>query len=110
MQPATILVTVDSTAVSGSSPTLDITFEYSFDGGTTWIVHSAFTQITGAVQLVARFNNYAGPGDAAIEGTESAAGTFINAPYGPDHRFLYTIGGSSPSFTFAVWVLGIPAW
>lgn len=103
MYPANIVLILDCDTVTGTSPTLDLTFEMSPDGGTTWFVHSAFTQVTAAAELVARFRNYVGPGDAAIEGTESGAGTFINCPYGQDHRFQWTIGGTNPSFTFAVY-------
>jgi hypothetical protein len=109
MFPAMITLMFVTTANSGSSETLDLTLEMSYDGGTTYVVHSAFTQQTAAVEHVAVFRNYVGAGDAAHEAVESAAGTFLNGPYGPDHRFVWTIGGSSPSFTFAIHAIITPA-
>jgi hypothetical protein len=100
MFPAMVTLMFVTTANSGSSETLDLTLEMSYDGGTTYVVHSAFTQQTAAVEHV---------GDAAHEAVESAAGTFLNGPYGPDHRFVWTIGGSSPSFTFAIHAIITPA-
>jgi hypothetical protein len=73
---------VSVTAVSGTTPTLDLSLQWSPDGGTTWHVGDpadTFTQITAATNVVKRF----------------AAKSNL-------YRIVYTIGGTTPSFTFGV--------
>ena len=74
-------VLVDCTAVSGTSPTLDVTVEWSHDGTNFAAADTAdaFTQITAAKKTVKRFD--------------------LKGPY---HRFVWTIGGTTPSFTFSI--------
>lgn len=72
---------VDVTAVSGT-PTLDLAVEWSPDGGSTWFPGDpadSFTQITAAKNVVERF-----------------------AVKAPDYRIVWTIAGTTPSFTFAI--------
>jgi hypothetical protein len=71
---------VNCTAASGTTPTLDISYQTTMDGGTTWFTHTSFTQLT-------------------TTGTEKKV---IAAPIGVDSRILCTIGGTTPSFTFSV--------
>ena len=67
------------TAASGTSPTLDVVVEDSFDG-TTWNTVATFTQKTAAgVQVV----------DVSGQFTEQL-------------RVRWTVGGTTPSFTFDV--------
>lgn len=44
----TLLLYLNCTAVSGTNPTLDVTYQVSPDFGETWITHTAFTQLTAA--------------------------------------------------------------
>lgn len=77
-----LCLSVAVTAVSGTTPTLDLTVEWSSDGGTTWYVadtSDAFTQFTAAANRVKRFT---------VKGSE--------------YRLRWTIGGTTPSFTFSV--------
>ena len=67
------------TAASGTSPTLDVVIEDTLDG-TNWNTVGTFTQATGATRQVIN----------------------ISAPFGDTVRTRWTIGGTSPSFTFAV--------
>lgn len=70
------------TAASGTTPTLDLTVEWSHDGGTTWFTGDpadAFTQITAAAARVKQMTLKA-----------------------PTYRMRWTIAGTTPSFTFAV--------
>lgn len=72
---------LDVTAASGTTPTLDVSVEWSHDGGTTWAASQptdTFTQITAAGKAVKRFD-----------------------VKGPDYRIVWTIGGGTPSFTFS---------
>lgn len=68
------------TAASGTTPTLDLTVETSHDGSTGWAaVGTAYTQATGATTQRKSFS----PLDRFI-------------------RFVWTIGGTTPSFTFSI--------
>lgn len=69
---------LDVTAASGTTPTLDVTVQTSYDG-TTWRSLGTFTQATGVTSERKSFS-----------GCDRFA------------RVSYTIGGTTPSFTFAV--------
>lgn len=72
---------VDVTAVTGTSPSMTLSVEWS-DDGTTWFapdVADAFTAITTAVKRAREFD--------------------VKAPF---MRVVWTITGTTPSFTFAV--------
>lgn len=75
------LVTLDVTAASGTSPTLAVKIQTSDDGGTTWydIPNASFTQATAVTKQAIQINTY---------------GNLIRA--------AYTVGGTTPSFTFTV--------
>jgi hypothetical protein len=71
---------VDVTAVAGT-PTLDVSVEWSHDG-TTWAAAEtpdAFTQLTAAGTVVKSFT-----------------------AQGPVYRIVWTIAGTTPSFTFSI--------
>jgi hypothetical protein len=72
-----LLLTVS--AASGTTPTLDVSIETSFDGQTGWRSMGAFTQATAAGSQRKSF---------------SGADRFVRA--------TATIGGTTPSFTFSV--------
>lgn len=74
---------VDVTAVSGSSPTLDITIQDSPDDGTTWFTHSTVSQITATGQSVISITNF-----------------------GKTIRANCVIAGATPSFTFTIDIVG----
>lgn len=71
--------TLSVTAASGTSPTLDVRLETSIDAGTTWSTVDSFGQKTAA----------------ATEGK-------VFGPIGDVCRWAWTIGGTSPSFTFSI--------
>lgn len=78
-----IIVYLDVTAVSGTSPTLDLVYETSPDDGTTWFTHTTFTQVTAtgkAIKLI------------------TTPGSFA--------RVTGTVGGTTPSFTYSVHMEG----
>ena len=77
-------VLIDATTVSGTSPTMTVNVEWSHDGA-TWFVADpvdAFTAITAAGKKVKNFT---------VKGLYA--------------RLNYTIGGTTPSFTFAAYVV-----
>lgn len=71
---------IDVTAVSGTFPTLAVTYQASVDSGATWFDVSTGTAITAAGRQI------------------------INVPskLGSSGRLSYAIGGTTPSFTFSV--------
>src|SRR5688572_8225414 len=73
---------LDITAVTGTSPTLDVAIEWSFDGGTTWApadTADTFAQRTAAAKRAKQFTVKAGT-----------------------YRIVWTIGGTAtPTFTFS---------
>lgn len=71
---------VDVTASSGTTPTLDLTVEWSMDGTNFGAAQAAdsFTQFTATGRAFKQFS--------------------IKAPF---YRLVWTIGGTTPSFTFS---------
>ena len=74
-----LIVTLDVSAASGTSPTLDVKLQHSPDGSIWSDLGTAFAQKTGVAREVKVFTQY--------------------------HRYVkvvYTIAGTTPSFTFSV--------
>lgn len=69
------------TAVSGTSPTLDVAIEESPDNGTNWVRIYEFPRITAT-------GTYTSP--------------LIRATFGTRYRYVRTVGGTSPSFTMSL--------
>lgn len=67
------------TAASGTTPTLDVRLETSVDGGTSYDTVGAFTQATAITT-----DNH------------------VFGPLGDTCRWAWTIGGTTPSFTFSI--------
>lgn len=75
-----INIIVNVAAVAGTTPTLDVKVQWSHDGGATWAdadTPDSFTQITAAKTVIKSFDRKA-----------------------PSYRLVWTIGGTTPSFTF----------
>jgi hypothetical protein len=71
-------LTLDITAASGTTPTLDVAIQTSQDGSTGWTTVASFAQQTGVAtvrKVFAGFDRYA--------------------------RASWTIAGTTPSFTFS---------
>ena len=89
--------------VSGTSPTLAVQLQYSFDAGATWLnIGAVATSLTLTGQTLSYFVyptniSVAGATPAAL--TTGATQTIaLNSPLPRVWRFTYTIGGTSPSF------------
>ena len=81
-QTPVIALLANVTAVSGTTPTLDLSVQWSPDGGATWANSDpvdSFTQITAATNVAKQFR--------------CKSNTY---------RIVFTIGGTTPSFTFSV--------
>lgn len=90
-----VIVFVDVTAASGTSPTLDITVDRFDPASGKWlaIVGAAFAQITSA----------AGQVDLAIyPGIAETANRTVSDHIGQVWRVVSTIGGTTPSFTYTI--------
>lgn len=78
--PATTLrAQLNVTAASGTTPTLDVVLEDTLDG-TNWNVIGTFSQKTATSREVIN----------------------VTAPFADNVRARWTVGGTTPSFTFAV--------
>lgn len=76
----TLRAQLNVAAATGTSPTLNVLIEDSLDGGTTWNTIGTFAQKTSTGREVINITN----------------------PFSPLLRISWTIGGTTPSFTFAV--------
>jgi len=80
---SSIRAQLNVTAAAGTTPTLNVIIEDSVDGGANWNTVGTFAQKTGAAREVIN----------------------ITSLFGDQLRISWTIGGTTPSFTFAVdWV------
>jgi hypothetical protein len=83
------------TAASGTTPTLTWRIQWSYDGGTTWIdydttnLQTASITTTGASKLI------------VYPGITTTANAQLGLPLPRNFRTAWTIGGTTPSFTFA---------
>jgi hypothetical protein len=77
--PSVARVQLDVTAASGVSPTLDVVVEDTLDG-TSWNAVGTFTQRTAVGRQVIN----------------------LSTPFTDRIRVRWTLGGTSPSFTFSV--------
>ncbi len=75
-------ILLDITAVSGTGPTLDLVIETSPDK-VNWFTHTTFSQKTGTGKDLRTLSNL---------------GKYLRA--------RWTIGGTTPSFTFSVTLIG----
>lgn len=84
-----LFLILDSAAGTGTTPTLDIKVQSSDTSGGTYtdITGATFTQVTGTAS------------QQAITISKDEARRWI--------RVVYTVGGTSPSFTFSVNAVGV---
>lgn len=100
-------------AASGTSPTMDIVLQTSVDGGTTYIdlpLRYAQKTTTGAAVLV--FKCGLGNNEVALENAAADTGGTLAKNCVFDWRYMKikaTIGGTNPSFTFAIYGLATPS-
>ena len=91
----------DVGAATGTSPTLDIAFQHSPNGGANWYTFAKFAQITAAGQRSLIVTPNVSLAQAASEQAISNTGTAvaINGPIVYSAvRILATVGGTTPSF------------
>ena len=91
------VVALNVTAVSGTSPTLVAKLQFSPAGGTTWSDYDAkatTATISATGYYVLKF----------FPGCTEVANSAIGLPVPRTFRMHYTIGGTSPSFTFSTMI------
>lgn len=99
--------------ITGTSPTLDVKIQTSYDDGTSWFDLAASAQIVGTdddkefvVRTVARDAD--GGQDVASEVVDGtlAAGTAKTLPLGDRFRLKWDIGGTgTPTFPVEIWAI-----
>jgi hypothetical protein len=95
----------DVTVAAGTTETLDTAIQITPDGGTTWYSVMRFAQVTTAAnQQRITFQPLQGRGEASSQAALAATGGQVtaNQPLSTQIRFLYTISGTSPSYTLGI--------
>ncbi len=107
------LAILDTGTATGTSPTLDVAFQHSPDGGTHWYTFAKFAQVTAAGQRSLIFTPSVALAQAASEAAIANTGSAvaINTPIVYSAvRVLATVGGTTPSFaTINLFVICQPA-
>lgn len=94
-------VTLVATAASGTTPTLSGKLQWSPDAGTTWLDLDTANAVT---------TNLTAAGNATFvvyPGIVVAAAAASNKPLPHVLRLAFTIGGTTPSFTFNAYASGV---
>jgi len=84
-------ILINMGVVTGTTPTLDAKVQVSMDTGTTWVdlPGAAFVQFTATGTKML----------AIYPGVTVAANTAVSAPLPRTWRIVWTVGGTTPSFT-----------
>lgn len=111
---------LDVTAVTGTTPTLDLNIQITPDKGTTWFTVGRFirstTTGTGLQKLTIFPTSKGGSATVSTDATKAVqsivtdanAGLGGFAPMTSKLRVLWDVSGTSPDFTFSLWVVGNP--
>lgn len=91
------VVTINVTAVSGTTPTLVGKLQFSPDNGTTWFDYDSKT-VTATISAIGTYILKVYPGL-----TTEVANSAVGLPVPRTLRMYYSIGGTTPSFTFATY-------
>lgn len=94
-------VWINVTAVSGSTPTCVFRLQWSPDGGTTWVDWDTTNLQTASINSTTTATLRVGPGLATT--ANASRNDFVPGLV----RVAYTIGGSTPSFTFSTWFTAV---
>lgn len=89
------LVWINVSAVTGTTPTLTVRLQWSPDGGTTWVDLDTTNAQTASITATGTFVLRVYPG------ITTAANAALNSPLPRTWRLAWTIGGTTPSFTFS---------
>jgi len=103
-----IRLILDVTAASGTSPTLDVALQVTPDGGTTFFTVQRFAQATAVTARQLEFSTFRHAGQAASEAivADTGGALAVNGILSKIVRFRWTITATTPSFTFAIYLVG----
>lgn len=100
---------IHATTVTGTSPTADFVLQTSVDKGTTFInLPLRSTQVSAAGQIHLVFKLGMNDNEVALESPAASTGGTLakNCVFDPEYmKLAYTLGGTSPSFTTALYGL-----
>ena len=101
------------TAASGTTETLDIVFQTSVDGGTTYVnIPWRFSQVTtSTTSKVLTVRQGFSIGQVGWESITAGTGGTLKKPcvVDPEHmKITYTIAGTNPSYDFKLYVITLP--
>jgi hypothetical protein len=102
---------LDGGTVTGTSPTLDLGIQVSPDNGTTFFTMWRFAQVTTAVKrrLAVKFVVADAGSEALIDSADPTGGALsVGVPITKWIAVRWNIGGTNPSFTFAVHFYALP--
>lgn len=88
-------IQVNVTAVSGTTPTMTCRVQYSVDSGSNFVDLDTTNAQTASITTTGLYQLRVYPGIAAV------ANSACNAPLPRTWRLAWTIGGTTPSFTFS---------
>lgn len=96
---------VDVTEGTGTSPTLNLFVDSRLDGTTYFNLARLGAITTGTINVMAILNKSQTTA-AEVTGlaSDAGAGTVRNIPWADDLRIRRTITGTSPSFSYRVWL------
>lgn len=103
---------VQVTAASGTTPTLDVILQDSPDEGQTWpYTGNKMAQMTGVDSRQLAISRERTYGQAAAESSAAnpaiaAAAAAVNGPLARKARLFGLVGGTTPSFTVNVFLVG----
>ena len=97
-----ISFTLSSGAGTGTSPTMDVSMQWTPDDGTTWVqAPIKFAQVTtsASVQMVT-FRPNLGDNESAWTNAVATTGSAVAKNFVPSRkiRFYFDMGGTNPSF------------
>ena len=102
---------VNCTAASGTSPTLDIVYQTSIDGGTTYVdLPWRHAQITSATANILTVRLGLGLGETVVEqAVADTGGTLAKAAVCDisNMQVKWTVTATTPSFTFSITLIAI---
>lgn len=96
--------------IGGTSPTVDVAIQDTYDDGTTFFSVLRFAQMTATGTRMLRVNGSMGVAEAGTEGASADTGGALNnnVILTDKIKIKFTIGGTSPTCTGSVYLIATP--
>ena len=103
----TFILAVSSVG-SATTPTLDVAYRVTPDDGTTYIPVLRHTQLTTAIKdiITVCFVPWLQAGSLTTNPALTGGALYANVAFSRKFTAYWTIGGTSPSITFAIYFIG----